>query len=585
MRLFLIVLICISSLPAWAGSSNSLMDISTDGTKLACSNRDAGTISIVDLATHKTLQEIPVGLHPEGVTFLGETHNIAVAVYGDDVVLIIDTKTGKELQRIAVYDEPYGIVSNQDGSRLWVTLEYPGRIAEVETSTGMILREATIGKYLRGLAFTQDEQLLTTEYYTGVVKSVDIKTLEVTEEWVGSPQDNLARQITVHPSRQKAYLPHQRALTTIAHGNGSIFPYAAILDLNSSIEKRRKRVQMDSMRGTYVVANPWEVAVSPDGKRFYIVFSGTDDMYACDILDDNYRELDNADLIRTGANPRAVKVSPESTTFYVYNALDFTVDVFNAKSLQREATITVSRWSGSEEELLGKKLFYSAHPPMSSRRWISCSSCHPDGDSDGQTWQQPEGLRNTQAIFGLKETHPIHWSADRDEVQDFEHTIRSPLMQGRGLIRGPVSDSLGEPNALKSRELDALAAYANSHHFKMSPHAKQGLSESAARGKQIFHATETACAKCHSGSFYTDQKMHDVGTGLLDKTELIGTTYDTPTLLGIYRTAPYLHHGMAQTLEEVLVKYNAEDKHGTTSHLTKSEVTDLVEYLKALPYE
>jgi hypothetical protein len=46
-----------------------------------------------------------------------------------------------------------------------------------------------------------------------------------------------------------------------------------------------------------------------------------------------------------------------------------------------------------------------------------------------------------------------------------------------------------------------------------------------------------------------------------------------------------LHHGKAATLEEVLKKYNPSDKHGTTSQLNSDQVNDLVEFLKALPYE
>ena len=65
----------------------------------------------------------------------------------------------------------------------------------------------------------------------------------------------------------------------------------------------------------------------------------------------------------------------------------------------------------------------------------------------------------------------------------------------------------------------------------------------------------------------------------------MGPAYDTPTLLGIYRTAPYLHHGKAATLSDVLTTRNREDRHGKTSHLTKSHISDLVEFLKALPYE
>lgn len=568
-----------------AGTSNSLMDISSDGTLLVCSNRDAGTLSVVDLRTNRMLREVELGRHPEGVTFIGKTSQVAVAIYGEDRIDFVDAKTGEKTGHLDVFDEPYSVISNPDGSRLWATLEYPGEIIEIDPQNKEITRTVHAGKFLRGLALTQNGALLATEYYTGVVKGVDVENFSLEYEWKGSSEDSLARQITTHPEWQKAYLPHQRSLVTVAHGAGSIFPYLGIINTQNANAGQRKRKQMDSFRGTYVVANPWEVAISPDGERLYIVFSGTNDMFACDLVNDDYREVEYAGLMRTGWNPRAVKVSADSKTFYVYNALDFNVIGYDAESLKPVSNVQVTEWNHSEEMLLGKRLFYTANPPMTRQRWISCSSCHPDGNSDGRTWQQPEGLRNTQAIFGLKETHPIHWSADRDEVQDFEHTIRSPLMGASGLIRGRVNEMLGEPNAGLSRELDALAEYTNSHGFELSPHAKNGLSEAALRGKKLFFSGEVGCAKCHNGPYTTDRKMHNVGTGNDDPTELIGPTFDTPTLHGIYRSAPYLHHGKAKTLEEVLTLFNKHDEHGMTSHLNAKQIADLVEYLKSLPYE
>ena len=53
-------------------TSNSLMDISADGKLLACSNRDSGTVTIVDLNGPTVLHEIAVGAKPEGVTFIGK---------------------------------------------------------------------------------------------------------------------------------------------------------------------------------------------------------------------------------------------------------------------------------------------------------------------------------------------------------------------------------------------------------------------------------------------------------------------------------------------------------------------------------
>lgn len=588
----LAALCCFASLStARAGTSNSLMDISADGTTMACANRDANIVTILDLKTDKPLREIPVGLHPEGVSFVGSSHDVAIAVYGEDVIQIVSADTGETVRKIPVFDEPYSVVSSKDGRTLYATLDYPGKVLEIEAATGKITREIPAGKFVRGLALSGDgQQLYTTEYYTGIVKGIDLTSGQVTGEWVGSEQDNIARQIVLHPTRPKGYLPHIRSRITVAQGDGSIFPYISMVDLDQKTDNRR-RVQMDSFRGTYVTANPSEVALSPDGNRLYVVFGGTDDMFVCDVLDDNYREIKFRQLIQLGANPRAVRASADGQRFYVYNALDYNVVAYDAGSFQPVAKMTTCQNPHDEETWLGKRMFYLAKQPMVGLRWISCSSCHPDGDSDGRTWQQPEGLRQTQPLGGLAWTHPLHWSADRDEVQDFEHTVRGLLMQGRGLARGPIHDSLGKPNSGLSKELDALAVYTNSHNFPISPYAKEGLSDAAKRGQTLFHSKAVGCAECHSGPYFCDSQpgktfaMHDVGTGRGDKSEKMGTKYDSPSLLGIYRSAPYLHDGTAATLEEVLTTQNKEDRHGKTSQLTPEQVSDLVEFLKALPFE
>src|SRR5581483_3863249 len=195
---------------------------------------------------------------------------------------------------------------------------------------------------------------------------------------------------------------------------------------------------------------------------------------------------------------------------------------------------------------------------------------------------------------------PLHFSADRDEVQDFEYTIRSPLMRGRGLLTGAIKAKVGfipaelhEKTSDRSKDLDALAIYTNSFEFPLSPHAAAPgkLTPAAERGRAVFLRQDVGCAKCHSGPYYSDSRLekpynlHDVGTGGDDPSERMGPKYDTPTLLGIYRTPPYLHHGKAKTLHDVLTTYNKADRHGKTSHLSRAEIDDLVEFLRSLPYE
>lgn len=590
-------------IPANAGSSNSLLDISADGRWMAAVNRDNGSVSIVDLMSQKVTHEIPVGHHPEGVTFLGATTNFAVTVYGDDKVVFCDIDTGKVTAQTDVFDEPYGIVSSADGSKVYVTLEYPAQVVEIDTANKTVTRtfgsghnevqgDAIAPPFLRGIAISAKEnRLYVTEYLTCIVRAISLADGQEVDRWTANSSDNLARQITLHPTRAKAYMPHIRSRVNVNRGEGSIVPFVSVVSTTAGEGRRRTTMPMDAFNKLFVVANPWETAISPDGKTLCAVFAGTDDMYFCDVVDDDYIELKFRKVVNLGRNPRAVRYSPDGKQFYVYNTLSFEVVGFSTETLRKVSQVKVCENPLGEEKLLGKVLFYTALEPMVGRRWISCSSCHPDGDSDGRTWLNPEGLRNTTALYGMAWTHPLHWSADRDETQDFEHTIRGQLMQGRGLISGLVQDALVKPNKGLSKALDALAAYSNGHPVPQSPYAKQGLSEEAKRGQTLFFSAETKCATCHSGPYLTDSRpilpfnLHDVGTGESDKAEKMGPKYDTPTLLGIYRTAPYLHHGEAKTLEDVMRKCNPNDKHGKTSHLTDSEVHDIAEFLKALPYE
>ena len=75
--------------------------------------------------------------------------------------------------------------------------------------------------------------------------------------------------------------------------------------------------------------------------------------------------------------------------------------------------------------------------------------------------------------------------------------------------------------------------------------------------------------------------VHDVGTGD-GAGEQVGPAFDTPSLLGVWATAAYLHDGSAATLRDVLVGRNPNDEHGQTSHLSAQELDELVAYLQAL---
>lgn len=593
--------------PLIAGSSNSLMDVSPDGTRLIVANSDHGSVTLVDTARRAKVREIAVGGKLEGVTWIGDGPLAVVTVYDQDRLAFVDVDAGRVVASLEVADEPYGIVADAQGRRAWVTHDYPGLVSEIDLPSRRVARTIPAGRFLRGIARSPDgRRLYVTEYYSARMHAVDLVEGKVVDTWSGQSRDNLSRHVVLHPRRPKAYLSHIRSMTDVISSRGSIFPHLTVYTLTAADDstgqpaKRRTSLALDTYNNVYVVTNPWEADISPDGRRLYTIYAGTDDGNISSVIDDDYKEIERwGEPIRLGKNPRAIRVSPDGQTVYVYNTLDFAVSIHDA-DMKRLAVVPVCDPPKSPEWVRGKILFNSAKQPMTNARWVACSSCHPDGGHDGRVWHNPEGLRRTTGLWGLAHTHPLHWSADRDEVQDFEFTIRGKLMSGRGLFDGPIArKKIDEPTELsehlsgRSKDLDALAIYCNSFEFTLSPHIPEPgkLSDAAQRGKEIFFSRQTRCAECHSGPYYTDSsltkpyRLHDVGTGQDDPSEKMGPRYDTPTLLGVYRLTSFLHHGKAKSLREVLTTFNKNDRHGVTSHLTDAQLEDLIEFLKSLPYE
>jgi cytochrome c peroxidase len=140
-------------------------------------------------------------------------------------------------------------------------------------------------------------------------------------------------------------------------------------------------------------------------------------------------------------------------------------------------------------------------------------------------------------------------------------------------------------------ELDALDEYICTIPRPPNRYRPLGaeLTESQRRGKAIFERKKTndgrtiplrkRCVTCHFPPLYTDGRIHNVGTKMwLDKTG----DFDVPHLSNIYNSAPYLHNGIAETLEEIWTRYNPNDEHGITNDMTKDQLNNLIEYLKTL---
>jgi len=212
----------------------------------------------------------------------------------------------------------------------------------------------------------------------------------------------------------------------------------------------------------------------------------------------------------------------------------------------------------------GEKLFFDC--TISYQNWVSCSSCHIDGRPDALNWVlAPTGdgsrSRSTRSTLYSPMTPPT------DIIADLPDAYTEILVGFEGDLFFTNPDAEADANAI--------------HEFMIalepvpSPYLVNGqLSEAAQSGKLIF---QNRCAFCHSGTYYTDMQMHNVGTG-----ETPGEELDTPTLIEVWRTAPYLQDGRAATMEEVLTTYNPSNQHGTTSDLSSQQIDDLAEYVLSI---
>ena len=105
-----------------------------------------------------------------------------------------------------------------------------------------------------------------------------------------------------------------------------------------------------------------------------------------------------------------------------------------------------------------------------------------------------------------------------------------------------------------------------------SPYLVDGhLSAKAEQGKKLYE--RFGCANCHSGPYYTDMKMHRIGDDIEFE-----DGWDTPTLVEVWRTAPYLFDGRAATMEEVFYVF----RHGIDGKITRKEAEALAEYVNSL---
>ena len=166
----------------------------------------------------------------------------------------------------------------------------------------------------------------------------------------------------------------------------------------------------------------------------------------------------------------------------------------------------------------------------------------------------------------------------------------------RDFTRNVVVNEFGGPEPTPLM-LDALVAYMFEFDWLPSPYLTRDgslndkASAAARRGEEIFTRDlrglgNRACSTCHIPSAnFVDSLRHDIGSADSSATAR-DTFFETPTLINVVHTAPYMHDGSLETLADVVAWFDTE--YGLA--FSKRERGDLTAYLEAVgtgedPYE
>lgn len=554
--------------------SSSSIAVSPDGNLAVAVNPDSDSITLIDAITLDFITEISVGDNPITVAITPDAKKALVTNYDSATLSVIDLKEGKEIAQYEVGHMPYGVVTN--GSVGFITEFGIGSVSVMDISTGELLTRIQVDPFPSGIALSQNaEKLFITHFFTGKITVINVPTNTIIGMASTGLETNLSQFIVIDEGGEKAYIPQTRSNTTNLAPlfDTTVFPIVNVLDLDELHIVTKKRITMDT--ADEPVNMPFAAALSHSTHILYVANAGSDNVSVIDLSTN--RGLAN---LAVGSNPRGIAIVPDESRVFVNNVLDGTLSVIDTTTLIVSKTIQITTIPLSPTLLTGKKLFNSASSPvLTNDNWISCATCHFDGMMDGRTWLGfPDGPRNTPALFDIAQTMPMHWSGDFDELQDVEITIQK-IQFGKGLTGKTAYDSLGEPHSGISEELDALAAYLASLENPSSPYT--GEKSVIDIGQSVFH--ELNCQTCHTPPFYTDHKLHDVGTGDHKKEKNShgrSTAFDTPSLRGLWLTSPYFHDGSAHNLEEV---FRTGLIHNIVHEIENAELQALISFIMSLP--
>lgn len=537
--------------------------LSPDGRRLFVSNQASDTVSEIDTASLRVVRSIPVGWGPMGLATGRGGNTLYVADSIGNEVSIVDLKTGREIKRLDAWRSPHGVLLSRDGRSVYVSnlLAHLGPYGQPPVSEITVISTAT-GAVSRRIPLP------------GAIQCREgAETPAAWPAWVLIP--------CVRPKNENPII-HVGQGWTITDALAMVHPRGAAGQAKPEVVQ----VLLDDI--DRYASGPYRVAFTPDG-RYALVTSETANEVSVIATGRMLRflrhlppqaadRLDSAShfvvrRIAVGRNPTGIAIAPDGRTAFIADRMDDSLTKLNLRTLRVETAVPLAGPETITARRHGEQLFYDAS--VSYQKQLACASCHPDGGHfDALAWSLQSRVLGrcrveNRTLRGLAGTAPFKWNGQNPNLQTQD---------------GPRAAAfIFRAQGFSGKNLQDLVAFVGSIPLPRNRHlaADGHLTAAQNQGRLLFN--NLGCAGCHDPTtHYTRRFNVDVGTMTsYDSDQCFpGHSMDVPQLERVTDNAPYLHNGEAQTLEEIWTKYNPTERHGVVFGMSKLQLDDLVEYLK-----
>jgi len=325
------------------------MPLAAGTARIYVTNHAGTTISIVDAAKNKVVEDIKDIEVPEAVDFSPDGSRVYITNGSENVLRVLDRKTQKEIKQVPLSGHANDLAATPDGKWVLVCIgQVPGGLDVFDTTSLEKVKTIPAETRLHDIVVSADSKYAVTTSPNGkFVRVFDLTSQQVAWQ-VQFDQGTLVPAIENGPDGSP-----RRIFVQLAETDGF-----AVIDFATQKEVARIKFPADGPSFTRNGPPSHGIGVAPDGKTLWID-SGTYDCIFVYSLPDLKRmgRVDLPKVMPPGREaisgvPDWVAFSPDSKTVYVTNEGDRSVSAIDSRALKAVARIPVGEAPGRMNTLV-----------------------------------------------------------------------------------------------------------------------------------------------------------------------------------------------------------------------------------------